>query len=404
MAAVDPAQGRPAARDADALSADDRLAAAGRAGAALGRAGRLSRSSTRSRWHATTRDERHLELIARLDSAAPPSRCRWSPAARTIGALTLPGRSRAAATARPRSCSRRSSPAARRSPSTTRSCSRGARGTRARRKRRSRRLRDLEVISEAALTHLDLDRPAAGPARRRPHGACAPTPRSSLLLDEKRRRARRVAGPRASRRTSRRASACGFRSAAASRARGRHERRPVFIPDVEQAPSCVNPLLPQRGLKSLLGVPLLVEGRLLGVLHVGSIDAARLRRTTTSGRCSCSPTGSRSRSSSRASTRTSARPAGGSSSSPRRASCSARRSTTRPRCERLSDARRAVPRRLVHRRHRRPRRAARARGRRARRPGARWPPPTSSVKRFPLDASTRATVPGYVIAHRRGPS
>ena len=47
-------------------------------------------------------------------------------------------------------------------------------------------------------------------------------------------------------------------------------RTPVFIPDVERA-ELVNPLLIKRGLKSLLGVPLLVEGRLLGVLHVGSV-------------------------------------------------------------------------------------------------------------------------------------
>ena len=47
-------------------------------------------------------------------------------------------------------------------------------------------------------------------------------------------------------------------------------RSPVFIPDVQRA-ELVNPLLTKRGLKSLLGVPLLVEGRLLGVLHVGSV-------------------------------------------------------------------------------------------------------------------------------------
>jgi signal transduction histidine kinase/GAF domain-containing protein len=33
----------------------------------------------------------------------------------------------------------------------------------------------------------------------------------------------------------------------------------------------VNPLLVKRGLRSLLGVPLLVEGRLIGVMHVGSV-------------------------------------------------------------------------------------------------------------------------------------
>jgi GAF domain-containing protein len=47
-------------------------------------------------------------------------------------------------------------------------------------------------------------------------------------------------------------------------------RAPVFIPDTERA-ELVNPLLIKRGLKSLLGVPLMVEGRLLGVLHVGSV-------------------------------------------------------------------------------------------------------------------------------------
>ena len=43
----------------------------------------------------------------------------------------------------------------------------------------------------------------------------------------------------------------------------------MYIPDVSRA-EVVNPLLMKRGLKSLLGVPLLVEGRLLGVVHVGS--------------------------------------------------------------------------------------------------------------------------------------
>ena len=48
------------------------------------------------------------------------------------------------------------------------------------------------------------------------------------------------------------------------------ERRPVFIPDVDHA-DILNPILRQKGIRSLLGVPLLVEGRVLGVLHVGSL-------------------------------------------------------------------------------------------------------------------------------------
>ena len=45
---------------------------------------------------------------------------------------------------------------------------------------------------------------------------------------------------------------------------------PVFIEDLDKA-EVVNPLLRQKGLKSLLGVPLMVEGEVIGVLHVGSM-------------------------------------------------------------------------------------------------------------------------------------
>jgi serine phosphatase RsbU (regulator of sigma subunit)/anti-sigma regulatory factor (Ser/Thr protein kinase)/chorismate mutase len=48
------------------------------------------------------------------------------------------------------------------------------------------------------------------------------------------------------------------------------ERRPIVIPDVDQA-DILNPILREKGIRSLLGVPLLVEGRVLGVLHVGSL-------------------------------------------------------------------------------------------------------------------------------------
>ena len=48
-------------------------------------------------------------------------------------------------------------------------------------------------------------------------------------------------------------------------------RQAVRISDLEHA-EIVNPLLREKGLKSLLGVPLIVEGRVLGVLHVGSFE------------------------------------------------------------------------------------------------------------------------------------
>ena len=48
-------------------------------------------------------------------------------------------------------------------------------------------------------------------------------------------------------------------------------RRPVTIENIDDA-DVVNPVLRERGIRSLLGVPLLAGGRLLGVLHVGSIE------------------------------------------------------------------------------------------------------------------------------------
>lgn len=48
------------------------------------------------------------------------------------------------------------------------------------------------------------------------------------------------------------------------------ERRPIVIDDIEQA-EILNPLLHQQGIRSVLGAPLLVSGRVIGVVHVGSM-------------------------------------------------------------------------------------------------------------------------------------
>ena len=45
-------------------------------------------------------------------------------------------------------------------------------------------------------------------------------------------------------------------------------REPVILDDVDHA-DVLNPLLREKGIKSLLGVPLLVGGEAIGVLHVG---------------------------------------------------------------------------------------------------------------------------------------
>jgi serine phosphatase RsbU (regulator of sigma subunit)/anti-sigma regulatory factor (Ser/Thr protein kinase) len=48
------------------------------------------------------------------------------------------------------------------------------------------------------------------------------------------------------------------------------ERRSITIDDVDHA-DILNPILREKGIRSLLGVPLLLEDRVLGVLHVGSL-------------------------------------------------------------------------------------------------------------------------------------
>ncbi len=51
------------------------------------------------------------------------------------------------------------------------------------------------------------------------------------------------------------------------------ERQPLIVPDVDVA-DVYNPLLREKGIKSLLGVPLLVGGRPIGVIHVGMLKPA----------------------------------------------------------------------------------------------------------------------------------
>jgi signal transduction histidine kinase len=128
------------------------------------------------------------------------------------------------------------------------------------------RLRDLEVISEAALTHLDLDLLLANlldgiRTVMRSDTAVA------LLLDPS---GEELVASWA--RGLEEEVEAGVRVPVGKGFAGRvaATRSPVFIPDVKNA-ELVNPLLVKRGLSSLLGVPLIVEGRLLGVLHVGSL-------------------------------------------------------------------------------------------------------------------------------------
>jgi signal transduction histidine kinase len=48
------------------------------------------------------------------------------------------------------------------------------------------------------------------------------------------------------------------------------ERRPVYLADVDHA-FVLNPILREKGIRSLLGAPLLARDRVLGVVHVGTL-------------------------------------------------------------------------------------------------------------------------------------
>ena len=49
------------------------------------------------------------------------------------------------------------------------------------------------------------------------------------------------------------------------------ERTPIFIADVDHA-EVLNPILRDKGIRSLLGAPLIVDGKAIGVLHVGTLQ------------------------------------------------------------------------------------------------------------------------------------
>jgi anti-sigma regulatory factor (Ser/Thr protein kinase) len=55
-------------------------------------------------------------------------------------------------------------------------------------------------------------------------------------------------------------------------------RRPIYIADVDHA-EILNPILRMKGVRSLLGVPLLIEGTILGVLHVGTVTPREFTNT-----------------------------------------------------------------------------------------------------------------------------
>ena len=54
----------------------------------------------------------------------------------------------------------------------------------------------------------------------------------------------------------------------------RREPQPLLVPDLSQI-ELVSPVLRERGINSLVAIPLVVEDRVIGVVHAGSIAFAQ---------------------------------------------------------------------------------------------------------------------------------
>jgi GAF domain-containing protein/anti-sigma regulatory factor (Ser/Thr protein kinase) len=126
------------------------------------------------------------------------------------------------------------------------------------------RLRHLQAISDAALAHLRLD-DLLDELLRRLTGVLSTDTAAVLLLDDD-----GTLVPRAAKGIEEEVGAIRIPVGRGFAGRIAAERRPVAIPDVEHS-EVLNPILREKGVRSLLGVPLLVEGAVIGVLHVGTL-------------------------------------------------------------------------------------------------------------------------------------
>ena len=131
----------------------------------------------------------------------------------------------------------------------------------------ARGLEQSEPITDAALSYRSLEEMLSGLLERIRTDLGADTA-AVLLLDEE----RKVLVARAARGLEEEVRqgvqvplARGFAGRVAA------ERRPVVIEDLSRA-DVVNPILRQAGIRSLVGVPIHVEGRIIGVMHIGTLE------------------------------------------------------------------------------------------------------------------------------------
>jgi len=133
-------------------------------------------------------------------------------------------------------------------------------------RRARRRIEDLQAVTDAALAHLELD-DLLEELLLRARTILGADTAAILLLDE----ATDELVARAARGLEEEVEA-GVRIPVGQGFAGRvaADRRPVVLDDVDHA-DVLNPILHQKGIKSLLGVPLLIEGNAIGVLHIGTL-------------------------------------------------------------------------------------------------------------------------------------
>jgi signal transduction histidine kinase len=128
------------------------------------------------------------------------------------------------------------------------------------------RLKKVQAVSDAALAHLAIDDLLDELLIRIRDALEADTSAILLLDDEKGELVARAAKgiEEEVERGVRIPVGKGFAGRVAA------ERQPIVLPDVDHA-DVLNPILREKGIKSLLGAPLLARGRVLGVVHVGTL-------------------------------------------------------------------------------------------------------------------------------------
>jgi sigma-B regulation protein RsbU (phosphoserine phosphatase) len=129
------------------------------------------------------------------------------------------------------------------------------------------RLRDIQAITDAALSHLD-DRDFLAQLLARTRDILGADTAALLLLDDSSKQL--IATAAAGLEEEVRQGVLipvgrGFAGRIAA------EGRPVILDRVDHT-TVLNPILWAKGIQSMMGVPLVAGGRVIGVLHVGSLD------------------------------------------------------------------------------------------------------------------------------------